>query len=79
MYQSLRMLELNAKLINPYSSCCELTNMSEDKSKNEVKLDNDSGSLTCDVCEKTFDSMESYKEHKAAEIKDQEMAHRGVD
>jgi tRNA U54 and U55 pseudouridine synthase Pus10 len=53
--------------------------MSEDKSKSEVKVDNDSGSLTCEVCQQTFDSMESYKEHKAAEIKDEEMAHRGVD
>jgi tRNA U54 and U55 pseudouridine synthase Pus10 len=53
--------------------------MIEDMSKNEVKADNDSGSLTCDVCEQTFDSMESYKEHKTAEIKDEEMAHRGVD
>ena len=53
--------------------------MSMDYGKNEIKVDNDSGSLTCDVCEITFDSMESYKEHKAAEIKDEEMAHRGVD
>ena len=73
------MLELKCHLINPYSSCCELTGMSEDKSKSEVKEDNDSGSLTCEVCQQTFDSLESYKEHKAAEIKDEEMAHRGVD
>ena len=53
--------------------------MSEDKSENEVKADKESGSLTCNVCEQTFDSMESYNEHKEAEIKDEEMAHRGVD
>lgn len=53
--------------------------MSEDKSKNEVKADDESGSLTCNVCEQTFDSMESYKEHKAAETKDEEMAHKGID
>jgi len=56
-----------------------LTGMAEDKSKSEVKVDKDSGSLTCDLCKQTFDSMETYKEHKAAETKDEEMAHRGVD
>lgn len=63
-------------MINPYYSYCESTAMIDDKNKNEVKLEKDSGSLTCDVCDQTFDSMESYKEHKAAEIKDEEMKHR---
>jgi hypothetical protein len=53
--------------------------MSEDKSKNEIKADNESGSLTCDLCEQTFDSMESYREHKIAETKDEELSHKGVD
>lgn len=53
--------------------------MVEDKSKSEVKVANDSGSLTCDLCQQTFDSVESYNEHKAAEIKDEKMAQRGVD
>lgn len=62
-----------------YYFAVDSCSMSEDISKKEIKADNESGSLTCDVCEQTFDSMESYKEHKTAEIKDEEMAHRGVD
>ena len=41
-----------------------------DNRKNEVKMVMTGGSLTCEVCEQTFDTMQSYKEHKAKEIKD---------
>ena len=66
-------------MINAYNSYCESTCMIDDESKNEVKLEKDSGSLTCDVCKRTFDSMESYQEHKAAEIKDEGLKYRGID
>jgi hypothetical protein len=49
------------------------------QNENETKVDKDSGSLTCDVCEQTFDTMESFKEHKAAENKDEALKYRGID
>jgi hypothetical protein len=50
-----------------------------DKSHSERKVDKDSGSLICDVCEQTFDTMESFKEHKASENKDEELKNKGID
>ena len=49
------------------------------KSQNESKVDNDSGSLICDVCEQTFDTVESIKEHKAFENKDEGLKYKGID
>jgi uncharacterized Zn finger protein len=66
-------------LINPYSSCCEFTGMSEDKSKKEIKEDKQSGSLKCDYCGQIFDTDESLKEHKLSEKKDQELKYKGTD
>jgi len=42
-------------------------------------MDKDSGSLICDVCEQTFYTMESFKEHKASEIKDEGLKYKGID
>lgn len=53
--------------------------MNPNNSQNESKVDKDSGSLTCDVCEQTFDAMESFKEHKAAENNDVGLKYRGID
>ena len=53
--------------------------MNPNNSQNESKVDKDSGSLTCDVCEHTFDTMESFKEHKAAENNDEGLKYRGID
>jgi hypothetical protein len=50
-----------------------------DKSQHESKMDKDSGTLTCDVCEQTFDTMESFKEHKASENKDEGLKYKGID
>lgn len=50
-----------------------------DKNQHQSKLDEDSGSLTCDVCEQTFDTMESFKEHKASENKDEGLKYKGID
>jgi hypothetical protein len=50
-----------------------------DKRHNESKVDNVSGSLICDVCEQTFDTMESFKEHKASENKDEGLKYKGID
>jgi hypothetical protein len=49
------------------------------KSQNESKVDKDSGSLICDVCEQTFDTMDSLKEHKASENKDEGLKYKGID
>ena len=53
--------------------------MGLDESHNETKVDKVSGSLKCDVCEQTFDSMESLKEHKVAENKDEGLKYKGID
>jgi hypothetical protein len=53
--------------------------MTFDNSKNETKVDKDSGTLICGVCEQTFDSMESFKEHKASENKDEELKYKAID
>jgi len=50
-----------------------------DKRNYESRVDKDSGSLICDVCEQTFDTMESFKEHKASEIKDEGLKYNGMD
>jgi hypothetical protein len=50
-----------------------------DKSQNETKVDKDSGSLICDVCEQRFDTMESFREHKASENQDEGLKHKGID
>jgi hypothetical protein len=49
------------------------------KSQNDSKVDKDSGSLTCNVCEQTFDTMESLKEHKLSENKDEGLKYKGID
>lgn len=70
------------RLFNPIIvSCtyCQYTIMNPNNSQNESKLDKDSGSLTCDLCEQTFDTMESFKEHKAAENNDEGLKYRGID
>ena len=53
--------------------------MISDKSEYESKVDNESGSLICEVCEQTFDTMESFKEHKASENKDEILKYKGID
>jgi hypothetical protein len=67
------------RYVNAYSHYCEYTVMILDKSQNESKVDKDSGSLICDVCEQTFDTMESFKEHKASENKDEGLKYKGID
>lgn len=64
---------------NPYSSYCEYNVMSFENSQNEKKADKISGSLVCDVCEQTFDTMESLKEHKLSESKDDALKYNGID
>ncbi|CAN5466417.1 hypothetical protein BH18THE1_BH18THE1_12900 [soil metagenome] len=64
---------------NPYSSYCEYTVISFDNSQNETKADKVNGSLICDVCGQTFDTMESFKEHKASENKDEGLKYKGID
>jgi tRNA U54 and U55 pseudouridine synthase Pus10 len=53
--------------------------MSTDESKKDIKVDNQSGSLKCDVCGQTFDTVESFKEHKLSENKDEELKYKGTD
>jgi hypothetical protein len=53
--------------------------MTLDESENEKKVDKVSGSLVCDVCDQTFDTMESLGEHKASENKDEELKYKGID
>jgi transcriptional regulator NrdR family protein len=50
-----------------------------DKRHNESKVDKVSGSLICDVCEQTFDTMESIKEHKASVNKNEGLKYKGID
>jgi len=50
-----------------------------EKSHNESKVDKVSESLICDVCEQTFDTMESFKEHKASENKNEGLRYKGID
>jgi hypothetical protein len=50
-----------------------------DKSHNESKVDKDCGSLICDICEQTFDTLESFREHKASENKDEGLKYKGID
>jgi len=57
----------------------EKTKNEMDNSKNELKVDKDSGRLTCEVCEQTFDTVETYREHKATENKDEALKYRGID
>ena len=42
-------------------------------------MDKDGRSLTCDVCEQTFDTMESFKEHKLSENRDERLKYKGID
>jgi hypothetical protein len=72
-------LDILSQLCNAYSSYCEYTVMILDKNHNESKVDKDSGSLICDVCEQTFDTVESFKEHKASENKDEGLKYKGID
>jgi hypothetical protein len=53
--------------------------MSIENSENENKVDKKSGSLTCDLCEQTFDTMESFKEHKLSENKDEGLKYKSID
>ncbi|CAN5532405.1 hypothetical protein BH18THE1_BH18THE1_16460 [soil metagenome] len=53
--------------------------MSFDNSHNETKADKVSGSLICDICQQTFDTMESFKEHKASENKDEGLKYKSID
>jgi cation transport regulator ChaB len=49
------------------------------KSQKDIEEDKESGSLKCDVCGQTFDTMESFREHKLSENKDEELKYKGVD
>ena len=53
--------------------------MSVDESEKDIKEDKESGSLKCDVCEQIFDTVESLKEHKLSEKKDEELKYKGTD
>jgi hypothetical protein len=53
--------------------------MTIDEGHNESKIDKDGGSLTCDVCEQRFDTMESFKEHKLSEKTDEGLKYKGID
>jgi hypothetical protein len=53
--------------------------MSTDESKKDIKEDKQSGSLECDVCGQIFDTVESFKEHKLSEKKDEELKYKGSD
>ena len=55
------------------------TFMTMDEGHNESKIDKDSRSLTCEVCEQTFDTMESFKEHKLSENRDEGLKYKGID
>jgi hypothetical protein len=53
--------------------------MSSDESKKDIKMDKQSGSLECEVCGQVFDTLESFKEHKLSEDKDEELKYKGTD
>jgi hypothetical protein len=53
--------------------------MITDESQKDIKVDEVSGSLKCDVCGQTFDTMESFREHKLSENKDEELKYKGAD
>ena len=53
--------------------------MSTDESKKDIKEDKQSGSLKCDICGQIFESLESLKEHKLSEKKDEELKYKGTD
>jgi tRNA U54 and U55 pseudouridine synthase Pus10 len=53
--------------------------MTTDESQKDIEEDKESGSLKCDVCGQTFDTMESFREHKLSENKDEELKYKGVD
>jgi len=53
--------------------------MNKNKNKKDIKEDKQSGSLECDVCGQIFDTVESFKEHKLSEKKDQELKYKGID
>ena len=53
--------------------------MTFDNSQNETKVEKGSGSLICDVCDQKFDTIESLKEHKASENKDEGLKYKGID
>ena len=53
--------------------------MTIDEGHNESKIDKDGESLTCDVCEQRFDTMESFKEHKLSENRDEGLKYKGID
>jgi hypothetical protein len=41
----------------------------------EIPEDN----LTCDICGQNFDTVESLKEHRSAELRDAELKQKGID
>jgi len=49
------------------------------KSQNDSNVDKDGASLTCDVCEQTFDTMESLRGHKVSENKDEGLKYKAID
>jgi hypothetical protein len=53
--------------------------MSSNESKKDIKMDKQSGSLECEVCGQVFDTLESFKEHKLSEDKDEELKYKGTD
>ncbi len=53
--------------------------MGTNESKKDIKLDKESGSLECDVCGQIFETVESFKEHKLSENKDEELKYKGTD
>ncbi len=53
--------------------------MTIDEGHNESKVDKDSGSLTCNVYEQTFDTMGSFKETKLSENRDEGLKYEGID
>ena len=53
--------------------------VSTDESKKDIKVDKQSGSLECDLCGQMFDTLESLKEHKLSENKDEELKYKGTD
>jgi len=53
--------------------------MTANESDKDIQIDKKSGSLRCDVCGQTFDTMESFNEHKLSENKDEQLKYRGVD
>jgi hypothetical protein len=74
-----RIGRLEIKILSVLVLIVIITIMTMDEGHNESKIDKDSRSLTCDVCEQTFDTMESFKEHKLSENRDEGLKYKGID